>query len=150
MFPLLATVLMNAGDRADLMDAVLVKAKTEACFSAFIESTGSEQASLGQVVGEKTGGTVKRMLERIAPGMINYLAPGEKVTFAEPKGSGQFAEVYLAAAMAFAAVCGITYDELTGDLRQANYSSLRAGKMIGRRLASMDQDMSSCRNSCGR
>lgn len=138
--PLLAPVLMNARDRADLMDAVLIKAKTEACFSAFVESTGSEQASLGQVVNDKSSGPVRRMLERIAPGMINYLAPGEKVTFAEPKGSGQFSEVYLAAAMAFAAGCGITYDELTGDLRQANYSSLRAGKMIGRRLASMDQE----------
>lgn len=137
--PLLAPVLMNARDRADLMDSVLIKAKTEACFSAFVETDGATQKNIGQAARE--GGGLSRMIERLAPGMINYLRPGEKVTFAEPKGSGQFAEVYLAAAMAFAAGCGVTYDELTGDLRQANYSSLRAGKMIGRRLALMDQEL---------
>lgn len=139
--PLLAPVLMNARDRADLMDAVLVKAKTEACFSAFVETDGTTQKNLGQVARDGEGGALSRMIERLAPGMINYLRPGEKVSFAEPKGSGQFGEVYLAAAMAFAAGCGVTYDELTGDLRQANYSSLRAGKMIGRRLALMDQEL---------
>ncbi len=65
--PLLAPVLMSARDRADLMDAVLVKAKTEACFSAFVESTGSEQASLGQIVADKSAGPTRRLLERIAP-----------------------------------------------------------------------------------
>jgi len=138
--PLLAPVLMSARDRADLMDSVLIKAKTEACFSAFVETDGTTQKNLGQVKADTSGG-LARMIERLAPGMINYLRPGEKVSFAEPKGSGQFAEVYLASAMAFAAGCGVTYDELTGDLRQANYSSLRAGKMIGRRLALMDQEL---------
>lgn len=138
--PLLAPVLMNARDRADLMDAVLVKAKTEACFAVFVESdSGASARTLGGAVRDGAA-TVTRLIERLAPGMINYLRPGEKATFAQPTGSGQFSEVYLASAMAFAAGTGLTYDELTGDLRQANYSSLRAGKIIGRRLALMDQE----------
>lgn len=138
--PLLAPVLMSARDRADLMDAVLIKAKTEACFAVFVESAdGAPARTVGASVREGAA-AVGRLIEKLAPGMINYLRPGEKATFAEPTSSGQFAEVYLAAAMAFAAGTGLTYDELTGDLRQANYSSLRAGKIIGRRLALMDQE----------
>ena len=41
--------------------------------------------------------------------------------------------------MGIAAGVGITYDQLTGDLRQANYSSLRAGKIEVRRLAEQHQ-----------
>ncbi|WP_298959063.1 phage portal protein [uncultured Methylobacterium sp.] len=137
--PLLAPVLMNARDRADLMDAVLVKAKTEACFAVFVETSDGHARSMGDVLKDGAA-KVARLVERLAPGMVNYLRPGEKASFAQPTSSGQFAEVYLAAAMAFAAGTGLTYDELTGDLRQANYSSLRAGKIIGRRLALMDQE----------
>jgi len=40
----------------------------------------------------------------------------------------------MAALQGIAAGVGATYDQITGDLRQANYSSLRAGKIEFRRL----------------
>ncbi|GJD51094.1 hypothetical protein OPKNFCMD_3845 [Methylobacterium crusticola] len=137
--PVFAPVLMTARDLADLMDAVLVKAKTEACFAAFVETNGEQQSNVGQVV--KEGGVARRLIEKLAPGMINYLNPGEKVSFAAPTGSGQFEPVWLAGQMALAAGTGITYDQLTGDLRQANYSSLRAGKIENRRLTEQEQHL---------
>lgn len=135
--PVFAPVLMTARDLADLMDAVLVKARTEACFSAFVTRKGSAPTSMGQV--QKDAANPKRQIERLAPGMINYLDPDESVEFAEPTSSGQFETVWLAGKMAFAAGVGITHDALTGDLRQANYSSLRKGTIEARRLTAQEQ-----------
>ncbi|GJD65167.1 phage portal protein [Methylobacterium frigidaeris] len=137
--PVFTPVLLNARDAADLFDAVLMKAKTEACLSLFVKTTGDQAASLGAVV--KESGTARRLLERLAPGMIGYLNPGEDVVTVNPSSAGQFEPVYLAAQMAFAAGTGVTYDQLTGDLRQANYSSLRAGKIEGRRLTEQEQEL---------
>ncbi|WP_238258037.1 phage portal protein, partial [Methylobacterium gnaphalii] len=103
--PIFAPVLLNARDLADLMDAVLIKAKTEACFSAFVETTGEPATGLGQVSKEPAGG--RRLIERLAPGLISYLNPGEKVSFASPTGAGQFEPVWLASQMAFAAGVGL-------------------------------------------
>lgn len=141
--PIFAPVLMTARDFADLMDAVLVKAKTEACFAAFVKTNGEPHQNIGQALTEKGGvlGTARRVIEKLAPGMIKYLNPGEEVTFANPSSSGGFESINLAAKMDFASGVGITYDELTGDLRQANYSSLRAGKIQGRRLTEQEQHL---------
>lgn len=138
--PIFAPVLLNARDNADLLDAVLVKARTEACFSAFVKTTGQTSTNLGKQIQEREG-VARRIIERLAPGMINYLNPGEEVEFAEPSGSGQFEQVWIAGQMAFAAGTGITYDALTGDLRQANYSSLKAGDRVSRRLAAQEQEL---------
>lgn len=140
--PVFAPVLMTARDLADLMEAVLVKAKTEACFTAFVESSGEQASSLGQLAKERgVGGAARRLIERLAPGLINYLNPGEKVSFAQPSSTaGSFEPVWFAGKLAFAAGTGITYDQLTGDLRKANYSSLRAGKIEGRRLIEQEQE----------
>lgn len=142
--PIFAPVLLNGRDLADLMDAVLVKAKTEACFSAFVKTNGDPTSTLGQAVkaaGDAVAGAARRVIERIAPGMINYLNPNEDVVFAQPTSAGQFEPVWLATQMAFAAGTGITHDQLTGDLRQANYSSLRAGKIESRRLTEQEQTL---------
>lgn len=128
--PVFAPILMPARDYADLMDAVVVKARIEACFAGFIES-GEADSALTLV---RSADAQQRTIDELAPGMMSYLRPGEKVTFANPSSSGQFEPVSLAALMAMAAGAGITYDQLTGDLRQANYSSLRAGKIEFRRL----------------
>jgi lambda family phage portal protein len=128
----LAPLLLTARDHADLMEAMIVKAKIEACFSAFVtQAQGSAAALLG--AGQTQTSDAER-IERIKPGMIAYLKDGEDVKFAAPSGSGQFEAVSISTLQAMAVGIGQTYDQLTGDLRQANYSSLRAGKIEQRRL----------------
>lgn len=61
------------------------------------------------------------------------------ITFANPSSQSAFAETYIAGMQAMAAGAGLTYDQLTGDLRQSNYSSLRAGKIEFRRLVEQIQ-----------
>jgi capsid protein len=59
---------------------------------------------------------------RIEPGMIADIGESD-IVFAQPSSQSKFAPAYLAGMQAMAAGAGITYDQLTGDLRQANYSS---------------------------
>ncbi len=68
------------------------------------------------------------------PGMIARLKAGEKMQGFAPAGNSSFEPVALRALQGIAAGVGLTYDQATGDLTQANYSSLRAGKIEFRRL----------------
>lgn len=124
-----APILQTSRDLTDLMDAIVVKSRIEACFAGFVKSSNG-----GRTLGNATGTSGSARIEEIRPGRIDYLNGDEEITFAQPTSAGQFEPVMLATLMAMAAGAGITYDQLTGDLRQANYSSLRAGKIEFRRL----------------
>ncbi len=65
--------------------------------------------------------------------MIEYLAPGKDVRFASPSAAGGYAEYMRVQLHAIAAGLGLTYELLTGDLTQVNYSSIRAGLIEFRR-----------------
>lgn len=131
--PWFAAILLNARDVQDLIEATLVKARTEACFAGFVSRTSSGMSPLVKKDGD--GG---QKITKIEPGMIADIGDGE-IKFASPSSQTAFGEVYMTAMQAMAAGAGITYDQLTGDLRQANYSSLRAGKIEFRRLVEQVQ-----------
>ena len=132
----LAPVLMSARDLAELMQNTLVKTGVEAAFAGFIIDQGGGPVNLGAASSaSETDGEQEMMPE---PGMLMRLR-GQDIKFAEPKTSTQFESISIATLQAMAAGTGHTYDQLTGDLRQANYSSLRAGKIEHRRLVEQVQ-----------
>lgn len=129
--PWLAPVIVALRDLGDFEEAALVKAKIEACFAAFVTSPDGEDAlPLASQSTNDQGDTV----ETLEPGMVERLRPGEDIRFASPTASGGFEPFALHMLMSIAAGIGLTYDQMTGDLRQANYSSLRAGKIELRRM----------------
>lgn len=130
----LAPVLLAAKDLAELLQNTIVKSGVEAAFSGFIMDNGGGPANIGEATDAQTGDTT--MMPE--PGMLMRLR-GQDIKFAEPKTSTQFEPVAVATLMAMAAGTGHTYDQITGDLRQANYSSLRAGKIEHRRLVEQVQ-----------
>lgn len=132
--PWVAPVMLKGRDAADLEEAVVVKARIEACLAAFIK-TNDTSRTLGQKVQteHRADGTTRR-IETMTPGMIAYLDQGEELQTVSPSSSVQFESVLKATWMTIAAGAGITYDQLTGDLTRANFSSLRAGKIEFRRL----------------
>lgn len=134
--PRLATVAMKMKDLDDMHEASLVRAKIEACMAAFV--TKADAGEISPLAPSEEDGDGNRV-ETFEPGMIEYLNPGEEIEFAQPTSSGGFEPYTLHTLMAIAAGIGITYDQLTGDLRQANYSSLRAGKIEFRRLVEQAQ-----------
>jgi lambda family phage portal protein len=133
--PAFAPVLTTARDFADLMDSLVVKERMQANIGIFIESGDvagpfAKEAAAAAAPGPASG------LEEIGlrPGMIARLKAGEKMQGFAPAGNSSFEPVALRAMQGIAAGLGLTYDQVTGDLTQANYSSLRAGKIEFRRL----------------
>jgi lambda family phage portal protein len=101
----------------------LIRQKIAACFSVFIRKTDP----LFIENYNKSGETLDPLSEKVSPGIIDYLAPGEDVTFAAPPGVSGYNEYTRAILRAIAAGYGITYEALTGDLSNVNFSSGRMG-----------------------
>lgn len=117
--PWLAPAIIRLRDFADYEDAQLLRQKIAACFTAFVHDIEAPDGTAQGKSGEP--------LEEIEPGIIEYLPPGKDVTFATPpsvSGYGEYARQQLGA---IAATLGITYEELTGDLSNVNFSSGRMG-----------------------
>jgi len=103
-------------------DAELDRKKTAAMFAGFITKTAPEDALLGEVPADD--GTATASLE---PGTMQVLLPGEDVKFSSPADvGGGFEAFQYRTLLAVSASLGLPYHLVTGDVRQANYSSLRA------------------------
>ena len=126
--PWFAPAIVKLRDLDEYDDAELVRKKIEACFAAFV--TGDEEAA---TLGASSIDAEGRRIERFEPGMIEYLPSGRDVRFATPSSSGGYAEYMRVQLHAIAAGVGLTYELLTGDLSQVNYSSIRAGLIEFRR-----------------
>ena len=70
----------------------------------------------------------------IEPGMLKELRSGQDIKFAAPTSTTQIDPILRYDLQAMAAGCGLTYHMLSGDLTQANYSSLRAGSIDSLKL----------------
>lgn len=106
-------------DFDDFEDAELMKQKIAACFAAFITDP-NDVTGLDRNVSN---------IESIEPGAIEYLSPGKEVTFSNPPardGHGEFATTSL---RGISAGYGVTYESMTGDLSQVNFSSGRMGRI---------------------
>jgi len=133
----LAPVLTRLRDLSDYEAALLMKAKIEACLAAVVSEDGDE-AMTGPASGllrDAQGRTV----ESFEPGMILYRRGMGSVEVVNPSGGGSHAAFARRALEASAVGTGLTYDQVAGDLTQANYSSLRAGKIEFRRLCEQVQ-----------
>ena len=126
--PWFAPVILKLRDLDDYDDAELMRKKIEACFAAFVTGAQDED-TLGKANINAAGDRI----EAFEPGMIEYLEPGKDVKFATPSANGGYAEYMRLQLHAVAAGVGLTYELLTGDLSQVNYSSIRAGLIEFRR-----------------
>jgi len=127
--PWLAPVVMRLRDLDDYEEAELVRKKIEACFAAFVVG-GDPSRTLGS---SRIDSTTSQRVESFEPGMIAYLQDTEDVRFATPQPSADYPEYVRHQLRAIAAGLGIPYEVLTSDLKQTNYSSIRAGMLEFRR-----------------
>lgn len=117
----LAPVVMVLNDLGDYMDAQLLRQKIAAAFAGFIRRAESD--------GVATQEQVDARFASISPGRIEVLGEGEDLVFSNPPsvdGLEPSVRTYLRAA---AVGAGITYEALTGDLSQVNFTSGRMGRM---------------------
>lgn len=123
-----APILLTGREMQDLTEAAIVKERTQASFAGFLKRPPGGISPLTATTNDSG-----QKVTRIEPGMIADIGEAD-IVFAQPSGQSSFGEAYVAGMRAMAAGAGITYDQLTGDLTRANYSSLRAGKIEFRRM----------------
>lgn len=126
----LAPVLPVLRDLTDYEAALLLKAKIEACLTAIVSDDDGEQTATGNTVEDSAGNKI----ETFEPGMILYRRGGGSVEVVNPSGGGSHLQFARRALERAAVGAGLTYDQVSGDLTGANYSSLRAGKIEFRAL----------------
>ena len=128
--PWLARALVKLNELDQYDDAELVRKKTAAMFAGFITRLTPEDNLLGEGSADANGVA----LAGLEPGTLQILEPGEDIKFSAPADVGSsYAEFMRQQFRAVAAAMGSTYEMLTGDLTQVNYSSIRAGLLEFRR-----------------
>jgi len=141
-----APVLVSLIEIDQYNDAEIVRKKTAAMFSLFIETPNPEMEPFGQgdppsagdskQIGAEEG---ERRLD-VEPGMIQILEPGESVNTSQPADVGGSYEIFIKTQLrAIATGLGVTYEQMTGDLSDVNFSSIRAGLIEFRRRCLMYQ-----------
>lgn len=123
--PLLAPAVMTLRDLDAYFEAERVRKRIESCLAGFITTPEQDGLPLAQQDGQKTKDGVP--VDTFVPGMLTRLKPGEDITLNTPanaQGVSEFATLQLREA---AAAAGVMYEHATGDFRQVNYSSWRAG-----------------------
>ncbi|MDF3606213.1 phage portal protein [Paracoccus sp. DMF-8] len=130
----LAPVLLKLRDRDEASDALLMQLKTASLLTGFIKTM---DGSTDGYAGDVSGNALNVALE---PGAMRILPGGTDVTFSQPgQGLTQAIEFLRAQDREIAAGVGMTFEQLTGDLGEANYSSARVGLLDFRRRAEMLQ-----------
>lgn len=123
----LAPVLLRLQELDVYEDAQLVRQKIAALFAGFIVSPDGDAAGFE---GTRDGSALDTGLE---PGTLKTLPPGTDIRFSDPAEVGDSHEFVKSQLRAIASGLGITYEQLTGDLSDVNYSSIRAGILDFRR-----------------
>lgn len=117
--PFFTSVILRMKDFDEYEDAQLMKQKISACFAVFRTKT---DIPVGQNPSQEY-----QPLDRVEPGMIEELPPGETVTTANPPSTEGFAEYSKQSLIGQAAGTGLTYEMFTGDFSNVNFSSGRMG-----------------------
>lgn len=125
-----APIALRLQDFADAQDAHLMRQKIAACFAGFrvspeVDPVGADPADPAGLVSDK-----------LMPGRIQNLAPGEDIKFADPPGVSGVEDFYRWVMRGAAADLGITYEALTGDLTGVNWASYKAGHLYMERNVS--------------
>lgn len=125
--PWTAVSMLRYRDFADKEEADMVRRKIAACFTVFVRRTGTGATGIAQAADQSTD-PKNRRLEKISPGMIAYVEGDGDVTPATPPSAPDDGDTERQQ-YAFSAGLGLPFATLTGNLKGANYSSLREGKL---------------------
>ena len=111
--PWLSRVLLKLYELDQYDDAELVRKKTAAMFAGFITRLDPESNFMGEAEHNEQGVAMAG------------LEPGEDVKFSEPSDVGGNYTAFMHQQLrSIAAGMGITYEQLSGDLTEVNYSSI--------------------------
>jgi len=115
--PMGVSAFIKLGDFSDYEDAQLLRQNIAACYVAFVKGDDTDRKE-----GDDRA-------EAIEPGAIEYLKSNEEVTFGTPPAAEGYAEYTKKILQGIAAAYGITYEMLTMDYSNVNFSSGRMAKI---------------------
>lgn len=133
-FPWLRRVLWKLNELEKYDDAELARKGLASALTGFIVGSPLDGApAVGDPVVGASNSPGSEMVN-VEPGVFTELQPGESVQIAETADVGGMYDKYMQQQLrSIAAGCGVTYEQLTGDLTGVNYSSIRAGLLEFRR-----------------
>jgi lambda family phage portal protein len=126
--PWLHAAVRKLNDMDGYTEAEIVAARGAASYMATIESD-EELAPNAEL---QTDGTAQ---VEISPGLVQHLKPGEKLNFVAPNRPNTALDPFMRAMLReVAAGCGVSYESLSRDYSQSNYSSSRLALLDDRDL----------------
>lgn len=121
-----ASVDVRLHEFDEFEDATLVKQKIAACMTAFVKDINADPSPLAKGGKDaKTG----QPTDEMGPGLVMTLPPGRDVTIAQPPAANDHQSFSATALRGVAAGLGVTYEDLTGDYSNVNYSSARMARI---------------------
>lgn len=117
-------------DVDDWQRAEMVRKKTEACLVGVVYGAEEDQQAIAPVVEDSEGNRV----EEWQPGLVAYARGTKDVKFNQPAATGGVYEWNRVQLHAVAAGFRVPYALMTGDLKDANFSSSRVGLNEFRRM----------------
>jgi lambda family phage portal protein len=138
--PVLAAALSTFRSLSKYLEAELTAARVAACISMFVKRSGlTDDLPPGFDATTDAHGDA-RVLERLEPGVIEYLDPGEEIqTFKTDRPGTTFDPFVTRMLRAISAAVGLPYELVVRDFSKTNYSSMRAALLETRRGFRCDQ-----------
>lgn len=125
--PFLSQVITTLHSLDEYDDAELTRKKIAAMYAGFITTPPGEPTISG-LPGFETDYNDEEDLVGLEPGIMQSLRPGESIEWSKPADVGETFDPWTAYNLRrVAKSLHTTYEQLTGDLRDVNYSSIRAG-----------------------
>ncbi len=118
--PWLAADILRLRDFDLYEDAQLKRQQCAAMYTAFVHDLEGVD-DIGEEAEEEAIG------EKMEPGLIEILPPGKDIKLSNPPGADNYKEYTSVVLRSIASGLGITYESLTGDLSEVNFSSARMG-----------------------
>lgn len=120
----LAKTLPRVRDVNEFVEALSVKERILACLSVFI--TKNNPGSVGR--NKTTDPKNNYPIQTVSPGMIHHLQPGESIEAVSPSGTSNGAKDFVSTQQRLAGSGqGLSYEAVSRDMSQVNYSSARQG-----------------------
>jgi lambda family phage portal protein len=119
-----APVILTLKDFDDYEDAALMKQKIAACLAVITSDVDGTSPALGAV------DAANPQIDSLEPGMILNVPPGRNVDVVQPPTVSEHAAYTQTMLRKIAAgLPGTSYEDLTGDYSQVNFSSARMGRL---------------------
>lgn len=115
--PWLAPVLMTLGELSDYQEAQILKQRMAALLALIVETDADGEAYKGADLNE------------LQPGAVVGTQPGQKVTTVNPPEVTGYDEFMRGGLRAVAMGIGLSYEAISGDMSQANFTQGRMGRM---------------------